>query len=57
MTYTIRRGTVTLCSSALPNCGYPASVLKDMSRAGMYLYRDGKRMKQADVERQKRKED
>lgn len=42
-TYEIRRSGQVICSSSIPDCGYPKEVLKDMERNGMYLYCDGKR--------------
>ena len=43
--YEIRRAGVTLCRSTKPDLGYDPKVLKDMERAGLHLYCDGKRKK------------
>lgn len=45
--YEIRRAGVTLCSGSVPLLGYSREILKDMDRAGLHLYRDGKREKAA----------
>ena len=42
-TYEIRRSGQVICSSSIPDCGYPKEILKDMERNGMHLYCDGKR--------------
>ncbi len=44
-TYEIRRSEQVICSSSIPDCGYPKEVLRDMERNGLYLYCDGKRKK------------
>lgn len=44
-TYEIRRSGQVLCSSTLPDCGYPKDILRDMTRAGLHLYCDGKKVK------------
>lgn len=46
-TYEIRRSGQVICSSSVPNCGYPKDILRDMERNGMHLYHDGKREKAA----------
>ena len=43
--YEMRRGREVLCGSIVPNLGYPDSWLKDMARNGIYLYKNGKRVK------------
>ena len=45
--YEIRRAGVTVCRSSVVNLGYSKETLKDMERAGLHLYRDGKREKAA----------
>lgn len=49
--YELRRGKETLCSGTVPNLGYPAHWLRDLARNGVYLYRNGKRVKQCGAER------
>ena len=34
-----------LCHSSIPLLGYSAAVLNDMEKAGIHLYKDGKREK------------
>ena len=46
-TFEIRRAGQVICSSSVPDCGYPKDILRDMERNGMHLYRDGKREKAA----------
>jgi len=43
--YEIRRGKDVLCTGDVPNLGYPAAVIREMARNGMYLYKNGKRVK------------
>ena len=43
--YEIRRSGVTICSSSVAGLGYSAQTLKDMEKAGMHLYRNGKKEK------------
>ena len=43
--YEIHRNGQILCHGTLPNLGYTAERLKDMSRNGLYLYKNGKRVK------------
>ena len=45
--YEIRRSGVTVCSGTVPNLGYTKETLRDMERAGLHLYRNGKREKAA----------
>lgn len=47
--YELRRGGEVLCSSSVPNLGYPAEVLWEMVRAGYGLYRNGNRVKLCDI--------
>jgi hypothetical protein len=46
-TYEIRRSGEILCASSVPNLGYSKETLRDMERAGLHLYRNGKREKAA----------
>lgn len=41
----IRRGRDVLCSSTVQNLGYQIACLRDMARNGIYLYKNGKRVK------------
>lgn len=45
--YEIRRAGVTVCSGSVPGLGYSRDTLRDMERAGLHLYRNGKREKAA----------
>lgn len=45
--YEIRRGKEVLCSSSVPGCGYPNEILRDMSKFGLQLFCDNKRIKNA----------
>lgn len=47
--FQIRRGGTVICESHIRNLGYSAECLKDMARAGLHLYRDGKRVKLCDI--------
>lgn len=47
--YEIRRGGTVLCNGSIPNLGYSREVLLDMCRAGLALYRDGRRMKLSEI--------
>lgn len=47
--FQIRRDGDVVAESHVHNLGYGAAVLKDMSRAGLHLYRDGKRVKLCDI--------
>lgn len=49
--YELRRAGATLCRSTIPNLGYPPQILKDMERAGLHRYCDGKRKKPPSVVR------
>ena len=46
-TYEIRRSGDTLCASSVPGLGYSKETLRDMEKAGLHLYRNGKREKAA----------
>ena len=46
-TYEIRRSGDTLCTSSVPGLGYSKETLRDMEKAGLHLYRNGKREKAA----------
>lgn len=43
--YSIRRSGVDVCVSSVPNCGYKPETLRDMAKAGLYLYKNGKKVK------------
>lgn len=43
--YEMRRGGEVMCSGTVPNLGYPAEWIRDMARNGIYLYKNGKRVK------------
>lgn len=45
--YSIRKDGRTYVSSSLVNCGYNAQQLRQMQKAGFFLYKDGKRSKLA----------
>ena len=45
MIYEIRRSGQVICSSSIPDCGYPKDILRDMERNGMHLYCEGKKVK------------
>ena len=47
--YEMRRGGEVLCSSTVPNLGYPVEWIRDMARNGIYLYKNGKRVKLCEV--------
>lgn len=47
--YEIRRGGTVLCHSSIPNLGYSRERLLDMCRAGMAVYKDGRRMKLSEI--------
>lgn len=47
--YEVRRGGEVLCGSAIPNLGYPIAWIKDMAKHGIYLYRNGKRVRMCDI--------
>ncbi len=47
MIYEIRRAGQVICSSSVPDCGYPKDILRDMERNGKHLYCNGKREKAA----------
>lgn len=43
--YTIRKDGRTYAQSEAQNCGYSIQLLREMAKAGYYLYKDGKRVK------------
>lgn len=43
--YEIRRSGETICRSSVPGLGYASQTLRDMEKAGLHLYKDGKREK------------
>ena len=43
--YSIRRSGVDVCVSSVPNCGYTPETLRSMKAAGLYLYKNGKKVK------------
>lgn len=47
--YEVRRGGEILCGSTIPNLGYPIAWIKDMAKHGIYLYRNGKRVRMCDI--------
>lgn len=48
--YELRRGRDVLCRGTVPNLGYPPERLKEMARNGIYLYKNGKRVKLCDIQ-------
>lgn len=46
-TYEIRRSGTVILRSSIVDCGYTGQTLKDMARAGLHLYCDGKKVKKA----------
>ena len=47
--YEMRRGGEVLCGSSVPNLGCPPEWIRDMARKGIYMYRNGKRVKLCEV--------
>ena len=47
--YEMRQGGQTLCSSTVPNLGYPAHWIREMAKAGIHLYKNGKRVKLCEI--------
>ena len=43
--YEMRRGKDTLCSGTVPNLGYSAEWIRDMERFGIFLFKNGKRVR------------
>lgn len=43
--YELRRGRELLCSGTVINLGYSPERIRDMARNGIYLYKNGKRVK------------
>lgn len=47
--YEARRGRELLCSGTVINLGYSSELIRDMARNGIYLYKNGKRVKLCEV--------
>lgn len=47
--YELRRGRELLCSGTVINLGYSPERIRDMARNGIYLYKNGKRVKLCEV--------
>lgn len=47
--YEMRRGREVLCGGTVKNLGYPPEWIRQMARQGIYLYRNGKRVKLCEV--------
>ena len=47
--YEMRRGGEVMCSGAVPNLGYPVERIRGMARNGIYLYKNGKRVKMCEI--------
>ena len=47
--YELRRGRETLCSGTVINLGYSPELIRDMARNGIYLYKNGKRVKICEI--------
>ena len=47
--YELRRGREPLCSGTVINLGYSPELIRDMARDGIYLYKNGKRVKVCEV--------
>lgn len=43
--YSVRKEGRIYAQSHEPNCGYSSQILRQMQKAGYYLYKDGKRVK------------
>ena len=43
--YSIRKSGEDVVSSSIPNCGYTPETLRAMKAAGLYLYKNGKKVK------------
>ena len=43
--YTMRKSGVDVLTSHAVNCGYTPEELRDMKKAGYYLYKNGKKVK------------
>lgn len=48
--YEIRRGSQPLCESSIKNLGYPVETIRQMLKAGYTLFKNGKRVKQCELE-------
>ena len=47
--YELRRGRELLCSGTVINLGYSSELIRGMARNGIYLYKNGKRVKLCEV--------
>ena len=47
--YEMRRGGEVMCSVTVQNLGYPVERIRDMARNGIYLYKNGKRVKICEI--------
>ena len=47
--YELRRGRDTPCRGTVINLRYPPERIRDMARNGIYLYKNGKRVKLCEV--------
>ena len=47
--YEMRQGREVLCCGTIPNLGYPVEWLRDMARHGIYLYKNGNRVKLCEI--------
>lgn len=45
----VRRGGEVLCAGTVPFLGYPPHILLDMFENGLYLYKNGKRVKKCEL--------
>lgn len=48
--YQIRQGGKVLCESSVKNLGYSPATLRNMAKAGLFLYKDGKKVKLCELE-------
>lgn len=46
----IRKGKEVLCEGHIKNLGYKPETIKEMAKVGLYLYKDGKRVKPCELE-------
>lgn len=47
--YELRRGRETLCHGTVINLGYSPELIRGMARNGIYLYKNGKRVKLCEI--------
>lgn len=45
----VRRGREVLCAGPIPFLGYPSHILLDMYANGLYLYKNGKRVRKCEL--------